>query len=652
MKKIIYILNDARRAFTYERIAGFCEAIRKADEDINFYIFRSSGHTGYDPAHNRGEYNIYRLPALADFDGIFLDISNVEATNENKYGALGASYIIRAAAASGKPVIAIANRIADFYYVGIDNCSAMTSVISYLHEELNLSDFWFIMGPSDNYENIIRTEALKAYCGEHGLSAENDRFYSESFTAECGVNGFEKIYRQHGGKLPQAIICANDWIATGACSAAASHGISIPEDLYITGFDNTDSSSYHSPGITTVDQYRWEMGKSCIELMERIWRGEKVDPVTYTGTCIIKRESTGEARVSEAELEAKVSESINKDVYTAKINDRICTLQYRLPGCDTIEEICDALTPCIPEIKCKGFWIALDKELYDYGSQIELDQESGKIKPGGSRLMTDGYPDTLEIIYKWDKNGGGQCTHEIIHGLFPYFEAGQAGNDYMFIPLHFMETTVGYVAINDCTEIMHSSNIAPIVNTLTMALRGFFSGKKLEYVNQMLSGISMSDTLTGLCNRLGYHHLASRMFKKTHEEGGKLGILFIDMDKMKWFNDTFGHACGDGAIRCLSNTIKICILPEAIPVRFGGDEFLVITPLKGREEKEEMDDLVTTINKTLLKEAEKYSLPDVPKISTGYVITDPSSPITLNEYVEEADKLMYNDKKTKKAGRG
>lgn len=41
MKKIIYILDDGKRAFTYERIAGFIEAIKNADEEINLYIFRS-----------------------------------------------------------------------------------------------------------------------------------------------------------------------------------------------------------------------------------------------------------------------------------------------------------------------------------------------------------------------------------------------------------------------------------------------------------------------------------------------------------------------------------------------------------------------------------------------------------------------------------
>lgn len=64
--------------------------------------------------------------------------------------------ITNAAAASGKPVVSIANRIADFYYVGIDNDSAMTSMIRYLHEDIGLKDFWFLMGPADNYEKMSK----------------------------------------------------------------------------------------------------------------------------------------------------------------------------------------------------------------------------------------------------------------------------------------------------------------------------------------------------------------------------------------------------------------------------------------------------------------------------------------------------------------
>ena len=48
MKKILYILDDGKRSFTYSRIAGFCEAIRGSEEPINMYIFRSAGFAEYE----------------------------------------------------------------------------------------------------------------------------------------------------------------------------------------------------------------------------------------------------------------------------------------------------------------------------------------------------------------------------------------------------------------------------------------------------------------------------------------------------------------------------------------------------------------------------------------------------------------------------
>ena len=646
MKKIIFILNDSRRSFTYERVAGLCESVKHADQPINLYIFRSAGFSEYDPSHNYGEYNIYRLPDLSDYDGIILDLNNVRNTNENLYEAKGSSYVVRAAAASGKPVISIANRLGDFYFLGIDNKKAMTSMISYLHKTFFFKDFWFIMGPHDNYENMLRTEALKDYCKQNSIPCDNLRFYSESFALNCGINGFEKLYSLNSGRLPQAIICANDPIALGAMRTAMAHGIRIPGDVYVTGFDNLDISAYLSPTITTIDQYQWNVGSKCLDLFERIWAGEKVDKVTYMETGIVERESTGGKKPLVSAIEDRMAVSANKDLYIEKINDRICSMQYNIPACRTIDEICASLVSCIPDMKCRGLWLALDKKLFDYSNQINIDQVSGTIRAGDACFKEDGYPDDIEIVFSWDKKKGASYPHEPIRSLFPYYDYEKGGRNYMFIPLHFMKYTIGFLVISDCMELLRTKTLAAFVNTLTMALRSFFSAQKLEYINSMLSGISMSDNLTGLCNRLGYHHLASELFEKSNKAGVRMGVLFIDMDRMKWFNDTFGHACGDDAIRCLASAIKNSISSEAIPVRFGGDEFLVLTPL---EHSREMDKIVSRIHKSLPVEAKKYNLPDVPGISTGYIITDPNSSLTLNEYVEEADKLMYSEKAAKRA---
>ncbi|MBQ9437703.1 MAG: diguanylate cyclase [Lachnospiraceae bacterium] len=654
MKKILYILDDGKRSFTFERIAGFREAIRKSAEEINFYIFRSAGLAEYESIHNCGEYNIYRLPNFSDYDGIFLDINNFHSRSANLHGSRAATYVIRAAAASKKPVVTIAAQIADFYYVGIDNHAAMTSMIEHLHKNMGLKDFWFLMGPADNYENVVRTEALKEYCMANGLNHADWRFHAESYAISSGIHGFEHLWKQSDGKLPEAILCANDNIASGACQTAASYGVRIPKDVFVTGFDNMDIAAYSSPSITTVDQYRFDLGRYCINVMESIWRGEDTPKTTYTPTGIVLRESTGHTKPTEEMLEARVAEALRKDAYTENFSNRLCAAQYYLPGCKSIEEMCKALEPLIKEINCKSLHIVLDPAVYDYADQVNINNDNDHVSEksalfGNGSLHIENYPREMELTYRWTEKTGSEFPHKRIQSLFPEFDFPESGQDILFTPLHFMEYTVGYLVIRDCVEILHTRNVAPIVNTLTMAMRGFFDGKKLEYFNQMLSGLSMKDNLTGLYNRLGYHRLATKLFNETTGDGKRLGVLFLDMDNMKYFNDTFGHSCGDDAICSISTSISKSIPKEAVAIRYGGDEFLILFPANTEEE---ITSLIEDISAHIPEEADARKMPDVPGVSSGFVLTEPTSSLTLNDYVEEADKLMYDQKLMKKAAGG
>lgn len=183
--------------------------------------------------------------------------------------------------------------MASIISIGIDNYAVTTSVIRYLHRDLGLTDFWFAMGPADNYENQERTKALADYCKANGLPWGEDRVHAESFIAECGIHAFRRLLKLHDGKLPQAVICSNDHIAMGICRAAEESGFQVPRDFYITGFDNTQAAVAGSPQLTTVDQQSWNMGNACVSAMRRAWRGEEVPERIFTPTKLILRESTG-----------------------------------------------------------------------------------------------------------------------------------------------------------------------------------------------------------------------------------------------------------------------------------------------------------------------------------------------------------------------
>ena len=116
------------------------------------------------------------------------------------------------------------------------------------------------------------------------------------------------------------------------------------------------------------------------------------------------------------------------------------------------------------------------------------------------------------------------------------------------------------------------------------------------------------------------------------------------MDRLKEINDTMGHSSGDHAICCVANAIRHNLPQGSIPVRFGGDEFLALMPA---EDRKAIEAVIERIQATLPAEAEQLRIAFVPEISAGYVITDPSSSHTIDEYVEAADNLMYQQKREK-----
>ena len=163
---------------------------------------------------------------------------------------------------------------------------------------------------------------------------------------------------------------------------------------------------------------------------------------------------------------------------------------------------------------------------------------------------------------------------------------------------------------------------------------------------EQLSNLYVRDTLTGMYNRMGYRKFAGKLFED-RKRANNLLILFIDLDRLKYINDNLGHDMGDLAIRAVADAIKSTLDEEGIPVRLGGDEFLVI-----REELpgQEIDSVIQEIRHKVARSGNQVGLFDL-SISAGYVVTDKESPKKLEDYVNEADAIMYEEKKAKKAAR-
>lgn len=220
--------------------------------------------------------------------------------------------------------------------------------------------------------------------------------------------------------------------------------------------------------------------------------------------------------------------------------------------------------------------------------------------------------------------------------------------DFLFMPLHFRKRTIGYFVIRNALYLMEKQYLFKVVNILTSAMENLYEKEKLEYMNQILSDMSIKDSMTGLYNRLGYQRLACPLFEKKKQEKKNLLIMFMDMDRLKYINDQYGHEYGDIAIKIVANTILNHCHENSIPIRMGGDEFLIIEQIRSDEEIREK---IANMKKEMEYSAKEKELPFYLSFSIGCMITDMNQDKELEDYIREADEVMYKEKHGKKVNR-
>lgn len=167
----------------------------------------------------------------------------------------------------------------------------------------------------------------------------------------------------------------------------------------------------------------------------------------------------------------------------------------------------------------------------------------------------------------------------------------------------------------------------------------------LEQANDEIRRLSLTDDLTGLNNRRGFHLLADAALLAARTHGHDCALVYLDVDGLKRVNDSDGHDVGDVLITDVAEVLRDAMSLSDIVARLGGDEFCVLIPEFGENPtalKARLFDGFRRFNDT---GARHYRL----AASIGVVEVPHTDIRTLDELLAHADELMYEDKKTKTA---
>jgi len=168
---------------------------------------------------------------------------------------------------------------------------------------------------------------------------------------------------------------------------------------------------------------------------------------------------------------------------------------------------------------------------------------------------------------------------------------------------------------------------------------------KRRKVEKKLEKLARFDSLTGCYNR-GYGlELLDRQMKLSHRSKSPLLLAFLDIDKFKPINDTFGHDEGDTVLKEVAGLFKSTLREIDIICRMGGDEFLLVFPdnsLKDASQiKKRLENNLIELNQTLKK-------PFQIELSIGLSEYIPEKPLSIDELIRIADQKMYKEKRKKK----
>jgi diguanylate cyclase (GGDEF)-like protein/PAS domain S-box-containing protein len=155
--------------------------------------------------------------------------------------------------------------------------------------------------------------------------------------------------------------------------------------------------------------------------------------------------------------------------------------------------------------------------------------------------------------------------------------------------------------------------------------------------------LALHDDLTGLLNRRGFSILAEQQIKIVQRTNEPFLLIFVDIDRLKNINDTWGHDVGSKAIAETADILRSGFRHSDILARFGGDEFVILALESGPSAETAIRaHLKLTLEAANSRPNRSYRL----SLSIGMVSNDPRKSC-VGDLLAKADALMYKEKKDK-----
>jgi len=172
------------------------------------------------------------------------------------------------------------------------------------------------------------------------------------------------------------------------------------------------------------------------------------------------------------------------------------------------------------------------------------------------------------------------------------------------------------------------------------------SNMHLEEANRLLERLSNLDGLTGIANRRYFEQFIENEWRRAQREQWPLGVIMIDVDHFKEYNDLYGHLAGDDCLKKVAEALGVVNRAGDLVARYGGEEFVVVVSHTDRDGTLYIARAMQErVNKMALPH-ERSSVSPLVTISLGVACTTPIDASEYMELVMASDQALYRAKQS------
>lgn len=551
----------------------------------------------------RGEENIYRLAEIAEFDGIilaagcFLNPDLIER-------------IIFRLEKLKKPCLVLEYMQDRLPYIYPSQKEGIRQATRHLIEVHGCRKLHCLTGIKGTFEAEERLSAFLETLAEYGIDADENTYTYGDFWKQSAWKLAEYIFMEETER-PEGVVCASDIMALSLCDGLKFHGLRVPEDIRVTGYDGIQNAYLSNPVLTTFDGKDEYLGQTAVMRLHEMMGGSVNDAKITAKTSLKLGTSCGcSADIAGRSYQLEKDEYLKRDhLYNNTFLECYMTSNFigQMSDSDSLKnfaEIVDSLAHLLPLLKrldiclCED-WLGDFKKFNEY--------------------RTADYPEYMVTLLSKDRES--RCLEQYrfqTKELLPVLMNPHEPEYIVFIPIHSQNHILGYAALSyeSGKHFLMEERVHNWCDAVANGLRNLRQKLYMDYMHDKIEQCSVRDPTTGMYNRKGLVQKLPFILEYAKNQNNSLLMILLT-----WKQETgsvLNHE-SDNSIM-VANILQMSCKPDEQVARLEEKIFAILIPVPVNTEASEQVDQKLLQLVEMSKKIHKQIAFALPRLETDFIL--------------------------------